>query len=122
MRENRSDPVPLQHRTFQSTVLTFADIYVLRHQNCKHVVIGKKNKIKFEHRIFFSPADLLCPHVEQDVGGREANCDTVNQQGAGVRDQGDALQGCREKNKHLLRLADFCCLEVLTPNTTLICT
>lgn len=62
---------------------------------------------------FFSPADLFCPHVEQDVGGREANCDTVNQQGAGVRDQGDPLQACREKNKHHLRLAGCAALRSL---------
>lgn len=40
----------------------------------------------------FSPADLLCTHVEQDVSGRQAKGHTVNQQGAGVRDQGDTLQ------------------------------
>lgn len=39
--------------------------------------------------------------MKQDVGGCEANCHTINQQGAGVRDQGDALQG----TKHHLRLA-----------------
>lgn len=30
--------------------------------------------------------------MEQDVGGREANSHTINQQRARVRDQGDALQ------------------------------
>lgn len=39
-----------------------------------------------------SPADFLCPHVEQDVHWGNAKGHIINQQGAGVRDQGDALQ------------------------------
>lgn len=44
---------------------------------------------------FYSPADLFCSHVEQDVGRCEAKCHTINQQGAGVRGQGDALQATK---------------------------
>lgn len=42
-----------------------------------------------------SPADLLCAHVEQDVGGRQAHSYSVNEQGAGVRDQSDTLRSMK---------------------------
>lgn len=73
-----------------------------------------KNPKNYFSTEFFSPADLFCPHVEQDVGGREANCDAVNQQGAGVRDQGDPLQECREKKQTPSNTCWLCCLKVLT--------
>lgn len=47
-----------------------------------------------------SPADLLCAHVEQDVSGRQADGHAVDQQGAGVRDQGDTLH---REQKHFVR-------------------
>lgn len=51
-----------------------------------------------------SPADFLCTHVEQDVSGRHAKGYPVNQQGAGVRDQGDTLQS---EDKHYVGLASW---------------
>ena len=44
-----------------------------------------------------SPADLLCAHVEQDVSGCQAKGHTIDQEGAGVRDQGDSLQSTEKK-------------------------
>lgn len=42
--------------------------------------------------VSLSPADFLCSHVEQDVRWGNAKGHIINQQGAGVRDQGDTLQ------------------------------
>lgn len=44
-----------------------------------------------------SPADLFSAHVKQDVGGCQAKRHAVDQQGAGVRDQGDSLQSTKTK-------------------------
>lgn len=77
MRENRSELVPLQHR--MATVIT------LRRQGAE---IGERFLSSVN---VSSPADLLCSHVEQDVGRRQAKSHSVDQQGAGVRSQGDPL-------------------------------
>lgn len=57
----------------------------------------------------FSPADFLCTHVEQDVSGRQAKGHPVNQQGAGVRDQGDTLQS---EDQHYVGLTSWFIFQV----------
>lgn len=60
-----------------------------------------------EHRFlllrFCSPADLLCTHVEQDIGGCQTKSHTIDEQGTGVGDQSDTLQSIEEKKQIILK-------------------
>lgn len=65
------------------------------------------NRLWYIIKRSYSPADFLCTHVEQDVSGRQAKSHTVDQQGAGVRDQDDTLQGIKTHQISFCRKWEF---------------